>query len=173
MKEGKLEQTRSKLEQILNIHKPNYLDSTFQELLPNFCKGFLFSEKWVKWIKIVLLGTLILLGVKYYYEEMQGKVREFLLICFSWTKSIKEQLIPYFLRVFFRIALYICLATCVTLSDRLKIVISVQILKMCHDLKILAPRSLRKNSHTVQRQLSLVMPLKIGQQFRLTIYKVL
>eukprot|EP00099_Drosophila_melanogaster_P002095 NP_001097824.1 uncharacterized protein Dmel_CG14331 [Drosophila melanogaster] len=73
MKEGKLEQTRSKLEQILNIHKPNYLDSTFQELLPNFCKGFLFSEKWVKWIKIVLLGTLILLGVKYYYEEMQGK----------------------------------------------------------------------------------------------------
>ncbi|EDV48717.2 uncharacterized protein LOC6552318 [Drosophila erecta] len=73
MKQGKLEQKRSKLEQLLNIHEPNYLDSTFQELLPDYGKGSLLSEKWIKWIKMVLLGILILLVVKYYYEQMQGK----------------------------------------------------------------------------------------------------
>uniref|UniRef100_B3P3D7 GG16773 n=1 Tax=Drosophila erecta TaxID=7220 RepID=B3P3D7_DROER len=91
MKQGKLEQKRSKLEQLLNIHEPNYLDSTFQELLPDYGKGSLLSEKWIKWIKMVLLGILILLVVKYYYEQMQGKLFNYWYFRDVYTKAKQKQ----------------------------------------------------------------------------------
>ncbi|XP_017015576.2 uncharacterized protein [Drosophila takahashii] len=73
MKQGNLEQSRSRLKQILDVHKPYYFNGTLQDALPKICKGFLFSAKMIKWIKIVFLSILILFCVKFYYEEMQGK----------------------------------------------------------------------------------------------------
>ncbi|XP_016970595.1 uncharacterized protein LOC108038328 [Drosophila rhopaloa] len=73
MKQENIEQNRSRLVQILDTHKPDYLGRTIQDLLPDFCYKSQSSKKIVKWIKIVLLIIFILFGVKYYYEEMQGK----------------------------------------------------------------------------------------------------
>ncbi|XP_017047188.1 bifunctional arginine demethylase and lysyl-hydroxylase psr-1 isoform X2 [Drosophila ficusphila] len=73
MKKEKVVEARSRLGQILDSHKPDYLSSTLQNLLPNSCKGFQCSKKLAKRIKLVLVTIVIILGVKYYYEEMQGK----------------------------------------------------------------------------------------------------
>jgi len=77
MKQENLEQCRSRLQKILESHKPYYLDRSLKDLLPKSCQGSLLNKKLTKWIQLVLLTIFILFGVKYYYEEMQGKVVSF------------------------------------------------------------------------------------------------
>lgn len=73
---GDLEQARSRLAELLSAHKADYRDGRIQELLQRACQGRQWSQKWIKWLKLVLLLIFLYLIVRYYYEELQGKVRE-------------------------------------------------------------------------------------------------
>ncbi|KAI8046352.1 uncharacterized protein LOC128252962 [Drosophila gunungcola] len=73
MKHGSIDQARIRLGKILDTHKLDYLDKIFQDLLKEFCNRSQSSKEMAKWTTIVLLTIFVSFGVKYYYEEMQGK----------------------------------------------------------------------------------------------------
>ncbi|XP_017105256.2 uncharacterized protein [Drosophila bipectinata] len=73
MKPTKLEQAQHRLAQILDGYSPDYLTKSFQDLVKNSCQHDQIFKKLIKFLKAMLLAIFLLLGVKYYYEEMQGK----------------------------------------------------------------------------------------------------
>ncbi|XP_017023699.1 bifunctional arginine demethylase and lysyl-hydroxylase psr-1 [Drosophila kikkawai] len=70
---GDLKRARSKLVEILSVHKADLYDKRIQELLQKSCLEHEGFEKWMKWLKLVLLIIFLYLIGKYYYEELQGK----------------------------------------------------------------------------------------------------
>ncbi|XP_017119184.1 uncharacterized protein LOC108140726 [Drosophila elegans] len=73
MKQGSIDQARIRLGKILDTHKLDYLDKIFQDLLQEFCNISQSSKEMAKCTTIVLLTIFVSFGLKYYYEEMQGK----------------------------------------------------------------------------------------------------
>lgn len=74
MKPSKLDQAKQRLEQILNGYTPDYLDKALQDLVNKSCENYQILRNLMMLMKAILLAIFILLGVNYYYAEMQGQV---------------------------------------------------------------------------------------------------